>query len=58
MLRGCFHRWHAAAVGPVADPAGAWADGGEPVGERDADVPGAVAAHRVAGEVGAMRASN
>src|SRR5262249_6655574 len=50
-----FHRRHAAAVRPVADPAGAGADGGELIRARDADVPRAMAAHGVAGEIHPLR---
>ena len=42
-------------VGEEADPAGAGADGGEAIREQRTELPRAVAAHRMAGEVDALR---
>ena len=50
---GILNRRHAAAVGPKTGPAAARADRGEQIGIGDAKMPSAVAAHRMAGEVGA-----
>ena len=42
-------------VGPEADPARAWRDGSEAVGESHAELPGPMPAHRVSGQIRLVR---
>ena len=50
---GALNRWHAAAVGPKARPTAARADRREQIGIGHANMPRAMSAHRMAGQISA-----